>query len=557
MARLDELAHFSAEPRRADAPLSVDGAQIRGAANPDLDAASRDGGFLSTRWPTSSGATRDVSRATRADSRLAYRHGAQCRQVRRLLRRDRGDPGGGRAAPAGRAPALRDRSHRIRRRGGRALPGHADRLPNVAGNARSRRPGRGGRRPDQRPRGIAAVRLQPDGDSSRSRGARNKCSRYCELHIEQGPVLEAERLPVGIVTAINGASRFTIAVEGVAGHAGTVPMSLRRDALCAAAEMVLEIERLARDTDQLVATVGRIEALPGATNVIPSGVRFTLDIRSPSDELRAEAIGKLEEAFERIAGQRQVRLDMQRSYDEPAATCHPALIEQLEAAVSRAGDQASAAAQRRRSRRTGDGCPLPYRDAVCPLQGRHQSQSSRVDHDGGRRRGRAGIDRLPATLRAFEPAGKLSRQHQENTPPCLRSHPKFTVFWNPSIPDRSHFLAELVKTPSDNPPGDCAQHAEMAARLLEGLGLTVERHPVPEALVRKNGMITATNLVVRQRFGDGPGDRAERAWRRGAAGRRLDSTTPMAPKSLTAGCTDAAWRSRNRTSSPIPGRCSP
>ncbi len=160
---------------------------------------------------------------------------------------------------------------------------------------------------------------------------------YCELHIEQGPVLESERLPVGIVTAINGASRFTIAVEGVAGHAGTVPMSLRRDALCAAAEMILEIERLARNTDQLVATVGRIEALPGATNVIPSSSRFTLDIRSPSDELRAEAIGKLEEAFERIAGQRQVRLDMQRSYDEPAATCHPALIEQLEAAVSRAG----------------------------------------------------------------------------------------------------------------------------------------------------------------------------------------------------------------------------
>jgi succinyl-diaminopimelate desuccinylase len=65
-------------------------------------------------------------------------------------------------------------------------------------------------------------------------------------------------------------------------------------------------------------------------------------------------------------------------------------------------------------------------------------------------------------------------------------------------------LAALVKQPSDNPPGDCAPHAEMAARLLEGLGLTVERHPVPEALVRENGMITATNLVVRQRFGDGP-----------------------------------------------------
>jgi allantoate deiminase len=160
---------------------------------------------------------------------------------------------------------------------------------------------------------------------------------YCELHIEQGPVLEAEQLPVGVVTAINGASRFTITVEGVAGHAGTVPMRLRHDALCAAAEMILEAERVAQDTDQLVATVGRIEALPGATNVIPSTARFTLDIRSPSDQVRAGAIARLEEAFNRIAGQRQVGLDLRRTYDEPAATCHPALIAQLEAAVGRAG----------------------------------------------------------------------------------------------------------------------------------------------------------------------------------------------------------------------------
>src|SRR5438045_5570044 len=71
-------------------------------------------------------------------------------------------------------------------------------------------------------------------------------------------------------------------------------------------------------------------------------------------------------------------------------------------------------------------------------------------------------------------------------------------------PRQLAFLAELVKTPSDNPPGDCAAHAEMAARLLEGLGLAVERHPVPETVARENGMISATNLVVRQRFGDGP-----------------------------------------------------
>ncbi len=68
----------------------------------------------------------------------------------------------------------------------------------------------------------------------------------------------------------------------------------------------------------------------------------------------------------------------------------------------------------------------------------------------------------------------------------------------------TRFLAELVKAPSDNPPGDCRTHAEAAAALLEGLGLTVERHPVPEDLVRANGMLTATNLVVRRRFGDGP-----------------------------------------------------
>src|SRR5688572_18329921 len=69
---------------------------------------------------------------------------------------------------------------------------------------------------------------------------------------------------------------------------------------------------------------------------------------------------------------------------------------------------------------------------------------------------------------------------------------------------QARFLAELVKVPSDNPPGDCAHHAERATELLEALGFAVERHPVPEDLVRANGMISATNLVVRKRFGDGP-----------------------------------------------------
>jgi allantoate deiminase len=160
---------------------------------------------------------------------------------------------------------------------------------------------------------------------------------FVELHIEQGPVLEAEGLPVGVVTAIAGASRFTVEVAGFAGHAGTVPMALRKDALAAAAEMILAVEAEARATAELVATVGRIEALPGAINVIPSKVRFTIDIRSPDDAVRAAAIGRLERAFDDIAVGRGVGVEMRRSYDEAAARCAPWLVEQLAAAVERSG----------------------------------------------------------------------------------------------------------------------------------------------------------------------------------------------------------------------------
>jgi allantoate deiminase len=160
---------------------------------------------------------------------------------------------------------------------------------------------------------------------------------YVEVHIEQGPVLEAEGLPVGVVTAIAGASRFTIEVVGVAGHAGTVPMRLRQDALAAAAEMVLAIERVARGTEDLVATVGRMEVAPGAVNVIPSSTRFTLDIRSPKDAVRRDAVALLERELREIARRRSVTVQIGKSYDEAAATCAGWLVEQLEAAVTRCG----------------------------------------------------------------------------------------------------------------------------------------------------------------------------------------------------------------------------
>ena len=129
---------------------------------------------------------------------------------------------------------------------------------------------------------------------------------YAELHIEQGPVLEAEGLPVGVVTAINGFSRLRVTLRGTAGHAGTVPMGLRRDALAAAAECVLAVERIAKGHAELVGTVGRIEARPGAINVIPGEVQFTVDVRAPEDALRIQAVAAVRSAIQEIFGARKL-----------------------------------------------------------------------------------------------------------------------------------------------------------------------------------------------------------------------------------------------------------
>ena len=126
--------------------------------------------------------------------------------------------------------------------------------------------------------------LDPDHIGAATR-ARDELLAYVELHIEQGPVLEALKLPVGVVTAIAGATRLAASLTGMAGHAGTVPMPLRRDALAGAAECIVEIEEFCRtDGDGLVGTVGYIHARPGATNVIPAGI---LHPRHPRADRRA------------------------------------------------------------------------------------------------------------------------------------------------------------------------------------------------------------------------------------------------------------------------------
>jgi allantoate deiminase len=161
---------------------------------------------------------------------------------------------------------------------------------------------------------------------------------YVELHIEQGPVLEAHELPLGVVTAINGQSRYRIEIAGMAGHAGTVPMGrMRRDALAGAAECVLAVERICGAVPDLVGTVGSIEALPGAVNVIPGRARFTLDVRSPHDDMRRRAVGELLATFASICEQRHLSLSHHVMLESRVAQCAPWLMTQLEAAVAAGG----------------------------------------------------------------------------------------------------------------------------------------------------------------------------------------------------------------------------
>jgi allantoate deiminase len=160
---------------------------------------------------------------------------------------------------------------------------------------------------------------------------------YCEVHIEQGPLLESLDLPVGIVTAIQNQDRSTVSFYGQAGHAGTVPMNLRHDALCAAAEFVLAVESLGREIPGLVATVGQIEAQPGASNVIPGRTTLSLDLRHPDDEQRVRACRLLRERAAMICAARGIALDWQHLHSTPAVRCSSALMDLLAQAIESLG----------------------------------------------------------------------------------------------------------------------------------------------------------------------------------------------------------------------------
>ncbi|SNS17256.1 M20 family metallo-hydrolase [Tropicimonas sediminicola] len=160
---------------------------------------------------------------------------------------------------------------------------------------------------------------------------------YLETHIEQGPVLEAEDLPVGIVTAIAGIERHAVTITGRAAHAGTAPMGLRQDALCAAAELVAGVERICRETENAVGTVGQLDVLPNVVNAVPAEVTATVELRSAEDDVRAEVAARIAGVAREAAEARGCTLRMERTYQQPAKACAPDLQETLAAAVEAAG----------------------------------------------------------------------------------------------------------------------------------------------------------------------------------------------------------------------------
>ena len=160
---------------------------------------------------------------------------------------------------------------------------------------------------------------------------------FVEVHIEQGPVLLERGLPVGVVTAIAGSSRFLVELTGLASHAGTTPMSMRKDAAAAAAEIVLMVERRCSGVRSLVGTVGQLQVPGGSVNVIPGQCKLSMDIRAAEDAVRLAAVADILDGLNAICARRQVEAKVEQIVSASAAPCAPGMMEQLGAAIERAG----------------------------------------------------------------------------------------------------------------------------------------------------------------------------------------------------------------------------
>lgn len=186
---------------------------------------------------------------------------------------------------------------------------------------------------------IVQYGKNPD-DIAAAAYARDVAAAYVEVHIEQGPVLEYKSQPLGVVTAIAGQSYLNVEFLGEAGHAGTVPMMLRRDALAGSAEVILLAEKLARDTKgEVVATVGQLRIPAAASNVIPGNVALIVDIRSGSDAARQQFVDQLKTEIRAVASRRELGLTITQTRDVATTPCDSVLQEGIADAIRAVGGE--------------------------------------------------------------------------------------------------------------------------------------------------------------------------------------------------------------------------
>ena len=223
----------------------------------------------------------------------------------------------------------------------------------------------------------------------RAKRNRRDLLAYAEVHIEQGPVLEKERLAVGVVNGIAGQTRVSVEFTGHAGHAGTVPMKLRRDALCAAAEFILAVERCG-----ITATVGQIDAQPGASNVIPGHVALSLDVRHLDDARRIAAVKSLRERASALAKKRNVRLAWKPVQQTASVACDRQLTALFQTAAAKHQPRIVALP-------SGAGHDAAAMSAVCPVGMLFVRCKGGISHHPAESVKAADVAKAIATLREF------------------------------------------------------------------------------------------------------------------------------------------------------------
>lgn len=182
------------------------------------------------------------------------------------------------------------------------------------------------RRSGSNPKEIAKDALDP-----------KKLLAYCEIHIEQGPVLEELDQPLGVVSSIAGQSRILVTFTGLAGHAGTVPMKLRHDALCAAASFITSVETVGLQHEGAVATVGQLTVGPNASNVIPGHVRLSVDVRHQDDAMRNHICSQLQHIARTISEERGIDVAWDLVQENPAVACDQQLQQLWGQAIANSG----------------------------------------------------------------------------------------------------------------------------------------------------------------------------------------------------------------------------